>query len=102
MPYIKKSRREAIFSDSITDYDNSLQNAGELNFALHVIIFEYLDKHGLNYQSLNDIVGVCECVKLELSRRVIGIYEDIKIQENGDLDEYKRLIKQKLKKRKVK
>ena len=34
---------------------------------------------------LNAAIGVLECAKLELYRRVVAMYEDGKIKENGDV-----------------
>jgi hypothetical protein len=85
MPYIKQSRRDAIFSESKTDFDNTLQNAGELNYYITEIISSYLEKHGLNYQTCNDIVGALDNAKDEFRRRIQHPYEDEKIQINGDV-----------------
>ena len=41
--------------------------------------------NGVSYSFLNDFIGVLECVKLELYRRVMTPYEDGKINENGDV-----------------
>ena len=39
----------------------------------------------LRYTHVNEAVGVLECAKLELYRRVAAPYEDEKIAENGDV-----------------
>jgi hypothetical protein len=44
-----------------------------------------LKAHGTNYALLNELIGVLECAKLELYRRVASPYEDEKIQSNGDV-----------------
>jgi hypothetical protein len=85
MPYIKAERRKAIWSESLTDYDNNLQNAGELNYFITDYIVQYLETHGLSYQTCNDIVGALECCKQEFIRRVVNNYENKKIKENGDV-----------------
>jgi hypothetical protein len=61
------------------------ENAGELNYLFTVIANEYLERKGLRYQNLNDIIGALEGAKLELYRRVAAPYEDKKIKENGDV-----------------
>ena len=45
---------------------------------------------GLNpkYSKINAIIGILECIKLELYRRVAAPYEDVKAAENGDVPEY--------------
>jgi len=62
-----------------------IHNVGQLNYVFSAIIRGYLAQHGKKYQTMNDIVGVLECAKLELYRRVTAPYEDVKIKENGDV-----------------
>ena len=80
MPYIKQERREAILAGA------KPQDAGELNFAITVLVDTYLkDKGGLRYAHLNEVIGAMDCAKLELYRRVAVPYEDKKITESGDV-----------------
>ena len=80
MPYIKQERREAILAGA------KPQDAGELNFAISVLVDNYLkDKGGIRYSHLNEVVGALDCAKLELYRRLAAPYEDKKIEENGDV-----------------
>ena len=76
MPYIKFKDRE----DAVTP-----MNTGELNFALTSIVSSFIACQGLTYAALNDAIGALECAKLELYRRVVGPYEDTKLQVNGDV-----------------
>ena len=82
MPYIKESDRKAL-----DKYPLSVQNAGELNYMITRIAFEYWKGiHGKqNYQKINDIIGALEGAKMEFYRRVAAPYEDGKIKENGDV-----------------
>ena len=80
MPYIKKSRRNPI------DLDNSgVDDPGELNFKLTISIVDYLEVHGLSYQSINDILGALAGAKAEFYHRVAVPYETKKRLENGDV-----------------
>ena len=80
MPYIKQDRRDAILAGA------KPQNAGELNFAITVVVDNYLrDKGGIRYAHLNEVVGAMDCAKLELYRRLAAPYEDKKIKEAGDV-----------------
>lgn len=80
MPYISQDRREKILAGERP------QNAGELNFAITVIVDNYLqDQGGIRYAHLNEVVGAMECAKLELYRRLAAPYEDRKIAEAGDV-----------------
>jgi len=85
MPYIQQSRRDEI-RDELLPPDS----VGELNFLLTTFILQYLKdpnsgNGGLNYEKYNSVMGVLECVKQELYRRMIAPYEDKKIEENGDV-----------------
>jgi hypothetical protein len=42
----------------------------------------------VSYTNINAVIGVLECVKLELYRRLAASYEDKKVVENGDIPEY--------------
>lgn len=81
MPYIKAEQRV-----ELDKWDTIPDNAGELNYMVTRLIHEYWEENGSNYQAFNDIVGALECAKLELYRRWIGPYEDVKIAENGDVE----------------
>lgn len=58
---------------------------GELNFAITSLVKRYLLDHGTSYTTINAAIGVLECAKLELYRRIAAPYEDTKIIENGDV-----------------
>ena len=81
MPYIKEHIRINI---NETGGDLGVDCAGDLNYFLTKTILHYLGTH-YNYQKINDVIGALECCKLELYRRLVAPYEDIKIKENGDV-----------------
>lgn len=76
MPYIDRDQR---------DYVVSAQNEGELNYLITLLVTDYIERFGKNYATLNSVVGVLECAKLELYRRVAAPYEDQKCEDNGDV-----------------
>lgn len=79
MPYIKSDRRIAINQGEIP------KNTGELNYWITTNIRLYLESKGEKYQTYNDVLGVLSAIPLELYRRKIALYEDLKIKENGDV-----------------
>lgn len=81
MPYIKDEARWRF--DPVGELHPA--NAGELNYVLTRIAHNYWLNNGENYQAFNDIIGALEGAKLELYRRKVAPYEDIKIAENGDV-----------------
>jgi len=76
MPYIKQERRGKVIIP---------ESPGELNFIITKLCVAYLNKNGLNYSTINDIIGACEGAKLEFYRRIAAPYENEKIKENGDV-----------------
>jgi len=86
MPYIPENERQAIINGLTPE------NAGQLNYRIHLVIAEYLYSKGENYQTCNDIMGALEGVKQEFYRRRVAAYEDKKIAENGDIQFYQPYI----------
>lgn len=79
MPYIEQQQRNRL------NTVGEPLDAGELNYVITRAVDDYLRKRGVRYASLNEAIGVLECAKLELYRRVAGVYEDEKIATNGDV-----------------
>jgi hypothetical protein len=82
MPYITQERRKALAAGETP------KEAGELNYLVSKLVDEYILEHGgVRYARINEVVGVLECAKLEVYRRIAAPYEDIKISESGDVYE---------------
>ena len=79
MPYITEESRNQL-DDGVLP-----SNAGDLNYMISSLLDEYLAAYGCNYSNLNSVVGVLECAKLEIYRRMAVPYEDAKMRENGDV-----------------
>ena len=93
MPYIPEDKRK-IYEDLINDLSNAIvdntlydQHLGHLNYIFTMLINEYHKKIKLNknvsYRDINSYIGVLECCKLELYRKVAASYENEKEEENG-------------------
>ncbi len=61
------------------------EKPGELNYLITQLMLRYWMKSPRNYQALNDVVGAVESAKAEFQRRVVDIYEDKKLADNGDV-----------------
>ena len=82
MPYVDAEARLALDSGA------KPTSAGELNYLVSKLADDYLvQKGGLRYTHINEVIGVLECAKLELYRRVAVPYEDVKMSETGDVYE---------------
>lgn len=81
MPYIKQPDR--VYLDGPINQLNP-KNAGEFNYILSKLMLKYIGKD-ISYQKCNDVIGALECSKMEIYRRFVVPYEEIKIKENGDI-----------------
>jgi hypothetical protein len=81
VPYINRvARRELRYRTSC--------NTGELNYEFTRVVQQYIEKYGLSYRAINDVIGSLEGAKQEFYRRVAAPYEDEKLKENGDVYDY--------------
>ena len=87
MPYIKTEKR-GLYNSHIEQLVNILEQQplmevdGDLNYVV-TSIFKKL--YAPKYFNYNRAIGVLEAIKQEFYRRVVAPYEDIKIEENGDV-----------------
>lgn len=86
MPYIDPKTRE-LFEDQINNLGAMIDIPGELNFVITKLIHSYLHYKGLSYIVINEVIGVLECAKMELYRKIAAGYEDKKQLENGPISE---------------
>jgi len=99
MPYINREDRPTVDAN-ITDIvlslkeieGNLIDRAGPLNYTITRICTGLIDK--VSYRDICVLTGVLENVKQELYRRAAAPYEDMKIYENGDTNEYVRFDRQ--------
>jgi hypothetical protein len=102
MPYINQESRNMLASDiaglcvtidAVMSKDGSTARAGTLNYVVSTLLDLYYPD-GSKYDDYNSAVGVLECIKLELYRRIVGKYEDLKIVQNGDVYRVKQEVKE--------
>jgi hypothetical protein len=78
MPYITIEARREVANVGPT-------TAGELNYAISLLLQDYWQNHGQNYQAINDIMGALSGAGAEFYRRIAVPYENKKIFDNGDV-----------------
>lgn len=86
MPYINEAAREKIQSGDDISF-LAPETPGELNYCVVELLNAYIDASGeeVGYSLFNEIMGVLECTKEEFYRRMVAPYEDIKLEENGEV-----------------
>jgi len=78
MPYIAPERRTKVLLEGA-------DTVGELNFEITNVILTYTERMGLDYRTINDVLGALSGAAHEYYRRVAEPYENKKILENGDV-----------------
>jgi hypothetical protein len=84
MPYLSEAHKSDVKNGEIF-------TPGDLNYAIQRAIASYLQQAPISYASLNSVIGALEAAKLEFYRRIVVPYENMKIGENGDLEEFDKL-----------
>lgn len=79
MPYITEERRR------ILNHGGVIETAGDLNYVLTSVVFDWLMQRPESYDSYNTVIGVLESMKLEIYRRTVAPYENMKAADNGDV-----------------
>jgi len=79
VPYIDADGRQHL------KYTNKPRTAGELQYEIALMVSSFVNNNGLKYQTLNDVMGAIAGAQQEFYRRVVAVYEDTKIEENGDV-----------------
>jgi len=87
MPYIPQEDRDRI-DLKLEHVSNTIKTPGELNYAITRMALLYIKTYGLNYNTIASVVGTLHLVFSELQRRLINLYEDEKIADNGDVPEF--------------
>ena len=89
MPYIVKEKRTILdpaiekLADAFQELNDAGNFAGNLNYVISKLLSSLYPAP--NYQRFNDMVGALECCKLELYRKRIAPYEELKERENGPI-----------------
>ncbi len=87
MPYIEPADRaslDPVIDATLRAVASRGVTPGELNYIITRIVTAWIGDAN-NYLDYNAAVGVVECVKLELYRRRVAPYEDVKMEKNGEV-----------------
>jgi len=83
MPYLKKDTGlRQVLDKLIAHFAMYLILPGALNY----VLFKLAKYACHNYEQYRNFLGELEAAKLEIYRRQVAPYEDIKIEENGDVE----------------
>ena len=85
MPYLAEAVKHKFENITCQIVMSVLSKPGELNYLFTRLIQRYIKCQGESYTTYNDVIGALEACKLELYRRRVSWYEELKITENGDV-----------------
>lgn len=84
MPYIGPDERRELESIVVPLRDKFI-GASSISYITYNMMMGYLNSMGRSYHSYAALIGMLEGLKQELYRREIALYEDNKIEKNGDI-----------------
>jgi hypothetical protein len=96
MPYIEQARRKELDAhvESLIEAlgrdrspEQLLDIAGDINYCVTRLVAALVGRP--TYKKIAVATGVLQNINQELYRRLASPYEDEKIKENGDVEEYK-------------
>jgi hypothetical protein len=91
MPYTKQSDRT--MKDVITELVNHIAVKGDLNYTICELVGQLcLRDGGLSYTSTSNWIDGVHGAERELTRRLLGPYEDLKAKQNGDVESFVTLL----------
>lgn len=91
MPYISQTSREHI-DPHVQPLSENIHTAGDLNYVITRLALRFLQDRGLSYSDIAETIGTLHLAASEMERRLIGEYEDFKLEQSGDVPEYAALL----------
>jgi transcription elongation factor Elf1 len=93
MPYTKQEDRTPDISNSIMCLVNEIKNKGDLNYTICELTSELIIKTGgMGYTNVSNWIDGVHGAERELTRRLLNPYEDLKKEENGDVEGFVTLL----------
>ena len=91
MPYILDEDRPK-FDKAIEDLTSIIDAKGDLNYTICELVGQLILKTKISYTQISEWIDGVHGAERELTRRLLNPYEDIKIEENGDVPSFITII----------
>jgi len=91
MPYIKSHLKKEM-ADAINDLFMFVESKGDLNYLICEIVGKFILETGISYRNISEKIDAVHDAEAELRRRLLNPYEDIKIEENGDVPSFTTIL----------
>jgi hypothetical protein len=91
MPYTKSEDRT--MRDIITELTEHIKVKGDLNYTICELVGQLcLRDGGIGYTSTSNWIDAVGGAEYELTRRLLDPYEDLKKEQNGDVESFVELL----------
>ena len=91
MPYILDEDRPK-FDLAIKALTDIINAKGDLNYTICELVGRLILKTKISYTQISEWIDGVDGAERELTRRLLDPYEDIKIEENGDVPSFITII----------
>jgi len=93
MPYIEDKMKKEM-ADSINDLSMWIQSKGDLNYVICELVGRFILDDDLTYTKISEKIDAVHDAEAELRRRILVPYEELKIDENGDVPSFIQILEQ--------
>ena len=91
MPYIAQAGRPAM-NILITNLAELINAKGDLNYVICELVGQLILKTKISYTQISEWIDAVDGAENELRRRLLDVYEDLKIAENGDVPSFAKIF----------
>ena len=93
MPYILGQDRTPIMKEAIGTLVDEIKVKGDLNYVVCEIVGRLcLRDGGISYTSTSNWIDGVDGAEKELTRRLLAPYEDLKKEQNSDVESFEKLL----------
>lgn len=91
MPYTKQEDRT--MKEVIAELVDHIKVKGDLNYTICELVGQLcLRDGGISYTSTSNWIDGVHGAEREMTRRLLGPYEDLKAEQNGDVESFVKLL----------
>jgi len=92
MPYIAEAERPAL-NIPIQNLAELIESKGDLNYVISELVGQLILKTKISYTQISEWIDAVDGAENELRRRLLDPYEDLKIDENGDVPSFIQILR---------
>jgi hypothetical protein len=91
MPYIEREDRYGMLEE-IDTLQAYIKSKGDLNYAICQLVGVLILGEKISYTNISKWIDGVHDAETELRRRLLEPYENLKIEENGDVESFTKII----------